>query len=283
VIVLAAGDWAATLRPDLGGAVASLTWRGRDILRPTPAEATDPLDTACFPLVPYANRIAGGRFAFGGREAALEVLPRFAPNALHGDGWRAPWRVLRSGADGVELVFEHAAGGWPWTYEARQVFSLSQAGMTVGLSIRNLDSAPMPAGLGLHPYFPAGPDSRLTVEAIGVWTVDETLIPTRLAPPAAIQDWAHGPSLGEAAAVDHCYAGWTGPARLSQGDLTVLVSASPEAGWLHVFTPAGAGYACLEPVTHRPDAVNAPDGEVSGLVALAPGESLAMSMTIGLD
>lgn len=282
MIVLAAGDWAATLRPDLGGAVAGLTWQGRDILRPTPAEATDPLDTACFPLVPYANRIAGGRFAFGDREAALEVLPRFAPNALHGDGWRAPWRVLRSGADGVELVFEHAAGGWPWTYEARQIFSLTQAGLTVGLSIRNLDSAPMPAGLGLHPYFPAGPDSRLTVEATGVWTVDDSLIPTRLAPPAAIQDWSHGPRLGEAVAVDHCYAGWTGPARLSQGDLTILVSASPEAGWLHVFTPAGAGYACLEPVSHRPDAVNAPDGEASGLVALAPGETLAMSMTIGL-
>ena len=282
VIVLAAGDWAVALRPDLGGAVASLTWQGRDILRPTPAEATDPLDTACFPLVPYANRIAGGRFAFGGREAALEVPPRFAPNALHGDGWRAPWRVLRSDADGVELAFDQAAGAWPWAYEARQVFTLSRSGLTIALSIRNTDRAPMPAGLGLHPYFPARPCSRLTVEAAGVWSVDETLIPTRLSPPAAVQDWSAGPHLGQAAAVDHCYAGWTGPARLSHDDLTVLVSASPEAGWLHVFTPPGAGYACLEPVTHRPDAVNAPAGEASGLVALPPGETFAMSMTIGL-
>ena len=82
MIVLAASDWTTVLRPELGGSVASLTWKGRDVLRPTPAEATDPLQTACFPLVPYANRIAGGRFAFGGREAVLEVLPPFAPNAL---------------------------------------------------------------------------------------------------------------------------------------------------------------------------------------------------------
>jgi aldose 1-epimerase len=280
MIVLAAGDWCAVLRPELGGAVASLSCRGRDILRPTPVDATDPLQTACFPLVPYANRIAGGRFAFGGREAALEVLAPFAPNALHGDAWRAPWRAVRGEADGVELAFDHPADGWPWAYEARQVFSLTKAGLAIALSIRNTDTAPMPAGLGLHPYFPAGPNSRLTVEAAGVWTVDEALIPTRLAAPSAVQDWSAGPRLGEAAAVDHCYAGWTGPARLACGDQTTLVSASG-AGWLHVFTPAGAGYACLEPVTHRPDAVNAPTDEASGLVVLAPGEVMSMSMTIG--
>lgn len=282
MIALAAGDWTCVLRPDLGGSVASLTWQGRDILRPTPADASDPLQTACFPLVPYANRIAGGRFSFGGREAALEVLPPFAPNALHGDGWLVPWQTLRGGADGAELAFDHPAGAWPWAYEARQAFALSPTGLTITLSIRNTDSGPMPAGLGLHPYFPAGPDSRLTVQATGVWTVDEVLIPRRLAPPAAVQDWSAGPRLGEAAAVDHCYAGWTGPARLSNGDTATLVSASGEAGWLHVFTPAGAGYACLEPVTHRPDAVNAPAGEASGLRVLAPGEALSLSMSIGL-
>lgn len=280
--VLAAGDWTCVLRPDLGGAVASLTWQGRDILRPTAADASDALQTACFPLVPYANRIAGGRFSFGGREPALEVLPPFAPNALHGDGWGAPWQTVRSGADAAELAFDHAADGWPWAYEARQAFALSPAGLTITLSIRNTDSAPMPAGLGLHPYFPAGPDSRLTVQATGVWTVDETLIPRRLSPSAAVQDWSDGPRLCEAAAVDHCYAGWTGPARLANDDITALVSASGEAGWLHVFTPAGAGYACLEPVTHRPDAVNAPAGEASGLRVLAPGEALSLGMTIGL-
>lgn len=282
MIVLAAGDWTTVLRPDLGGAVASLTWKDRNILRPAPAVATDPLQTACFPLVPYANRIAGGRFAFGGREAALEVLPQFAPNALHGDAWRAPWRTLRSRADGVELVFDHPAGDWPWAYEARQAFCLSPTGLTITLSVRNTDTEPMPAGLGLHPYLPADSHSRLTLEASGVWTVDETLIPTRLAPPAAVQDWSAGPRLGEAAAVDHCYAGWTGRARLAHNDVTTVVSASDEAGWLHVFTPAGAGYACLEPVTHRPDAVNAPAGEASGLRVLAPGETLSLSMTIGL-
>ncbi|MDO9338326.1 MAG: aldose 1-epimerase [Caulobacter sp.] len=281
MIALAAGDWTATLRPDLGGAVAGLTFQDRDILRPTPSGTTDVLQTACFPLVPYANRIAGGRFAFGGREVALEVLPAFAPNALHGDGWRAPWRTVRSAADGAELAFDHAADGWPWAYEARQVFTLTTAGLTIRLSVRNTATAPMPAGLGLHPYFPAGPDSRLTVQATGVWCVDETLIPTRLEPPCAVQDWSAGPRLGEAASVDHCYAGWTGPARLTSGKLTTLVS-SPEAAWLHVFTPAGAGYACLEPVSHRPDAVNAPAGEVSGLVVLEPGETFSLGMTIGL-
>jgi aldose 1-epimerase len=90
VIRLAAGGWSATIRPELGGAVLGLDWRGHPVLRPTPDGSNDILETACFPLVPYANRIAGGRFAFGGHRVALPVPERFAPHALHGDGWLRP-------------------------------------------------------------------------------------------------------------------------------------------------------------------------------------------------
>ena len=65
MIALAAGDWRATLKPERGGAMLTLDWRGRPVFRPTPEDATDILETACFPLVPYANRIADGRFHFG--------------------------------------------------------------------------------------------------------------------------------------------------------------------------------------------------------------------------
>ena len=88
---LVAADWRATLLPDLGGAIGSLAFKGHEILRPTPAGASDVLQTACFPLVPYANRIAHGRFTFDGAVIQLPVPARFAPHAIHGIGWQRAW------------------------------------------------------------------------------------------------------------------------------------------------------------------------------------------------
>jgi len=69
VIRLTAGDWICELRPGLGGAITSLGLGGGPVLRPTPETASAILETACFPLVPYANRIADAGFQFQGRAA----------------------------------------------------------------------------------------------------------------------------------------------------------------------------------------------------------------------
>ena len=50
-----------TLDPTRGGAIREFTWQGQDFLRPTPATAgDDPFEMACFPMVPFVNRVAGG-------------------------------------------------------------------------------------------------------------------------------------------------------------------------------------------------------------------------------
>jgi hypothetical protein len=49
-----------------GGAIRGFSWRGENVLRPTPADAgDDPFDAACFPMVPFVNRVALGRCNFG--------------------------------------------------------------------------------------------------------------------------------------------------------------------------------------------------------------------------
>ena len=86
------------MRAEAGGALAALRHRGIDVLRPMPPDSASPLDAACFPLVPYCNRIRDGRFRFGGREVVLP--PNFAPepHSLHGLSWQAPLVVLSSPA-----------------------------------------------------------------------------------------------------------------------------------------------------------------------------------------
>ncbi len=280
MIRLAAGDWHATLRPELGGAVAALSWRGQDVMRPTPEGADDPLQTACFPLVPYANRIDGGRFVFEGREVRLMPTPGFEPHALHGDGWRRPWSAEAADDRSATLTLEHDRGDWPWRWSAHQEVSLDEAGLTISLSVTNTDDAPMPAGLGLHPHFVRPEEGRLMLQAGEVWRVDERLIPTDLAPPAAVFDWASGPLIEDAPFVDNAYAGWDGIARIADEGRMVTLEASANAGWAHVYAPRGESFVCVEPVTHRPDALNAPAGEASGLVVLQPGGTMAMSMRI---
>ncbi|NBW08486.1 MAG: aldose 1-epimerase [Caulobacteraceae bacterium] len=274
MIRLEHGDWVATVALQ-GGAVAALTKGGEDVLRPTPKGATDILDFACFPLVPYANRIAQGRFVFDDREIRLPVLPRFAPHALHGEGWLGVWTVLEQAADRLTLSF--GADGWPWRYEARQTFSLSDDGLRIDLSLSNRHTTPMPAGIGLHPYFPRHAETRLDAPATGVWT-GEDIVPNRLAPSDAVFDWTDR-AVADAPFVDNAYEGWSGEARLSDAAGTTIVRASADR--LHVYVPTGEAFLCAEPVSHRPDVFNQAAPGEQGFTVLPPGETLALWMTIG--
>jgi aldose 1-epimerase len=93
VLELAAGDYRLVLQAKLGGSVATFHWRDKPVFRPACGPSV--LDTACFPLAPFSNRIAHGRFSFGGREVAL--APNFPdsdhPHPLHGFGWLAAWET----------------------------------------------------------------------------------------------------------------------------------------------------------------------------------------------
>jgi aldose 1-epimerase len=99
LLVLRLHETRVTLDPRRGGTIHELNWRGCDVLRPTPPGAgNDPFDTACFPMVPFVNRIAHGRFEFEGRTVQLERNWSEDPHPLHGQGWRKPWTVVSESA-----------------------------------------------------------------------------------------------------------------------------------------------------------------------------------------
>jgi aldose 1-epimerase len=119
VISLAAGDWTAELRPEIGGVLSALRHRGIDILRPMPREANSPLQSACFPLVPYCNRIRDGRFTFAGRNVMLPANFPPEPHSLHGFGWQQAWTLESRAETKCVLLHEYdGAGPWPWAYRA---------------------------------------------------------------------------------------------------------------------------------------------------------------------
>ena len=281
MITLTHADWSVSVSPELGAAVSRLTWLDRDILRPAPEAAASPLETGSFSLVPYANRIARGRFSFAGRDIVLPATAGFEPHALHGMGWLRPWRVRRAGSDVLDMVLAaERSADWPWAWHATHGLRLGAGGLTMTLAITNADTEPMPAGLGLHPYFAIEPQTVVTAPAPKVWANRADAIPERLVEAKDIVDWSEGAAVASAPFVDNAYADWSGMACLAHAGHEVRVAASTNARWLQIYAPDDTGFVCIEPVTHRPDAHNAPAGEDAGLVVLETGQTLSLSMRI---
>jgi aldose 1-epimerase len=272
---LAAHGWELDLLPALGGAIGALRYQGHDVLRPAPATANSPLDTACFPLLPYANRIAHGRFGFAGREHRLPLNFGDHPHSLHGVGWQTAWNLTALAPDMAVLTHAHAGGvAWPWAYRAEQRFTLAPAEVRVEVSLTNTGGETMPAGLGLHPYFLRDAATRLSFVASELWLADDTMLPTEAVAPERYGDWTSGPAVEGDGLIDNAYAGWPGTARIEQSWGAVEMAAT-NAPVLHLYRPPAADFFCVEPVGHLPDAINR-----DGMALLASGMTCTLAMTL---
>lgn len=276
--VSAAGDYVLEIEPEEGGALARFDWRGVNIFRPRCGAG--PLNSACFPLAPFSNRIARGKFECDG--AVVQLSPNFPagfhPHCIHGFAWLAPWRVEARSSRRFELAFEYAAGEWPWDFTARQTFTLSPAGLRHDISIRNLSDRVMPAGLGAHPYFPTSPQARYHGLHLGEWETSSDGLPFQLHLRRTPRDWWRGAPLASRH-VDTVYVGRSSPLTLTwpERGLRLCISPCPALSFTAIFTPKGADYFCVEPISHQTDAVNAA-GADTGLRWLAPGENFAVSI-----
>lgn len=275
---LGAGDYRLVLAPERGGSILRFDWRGLPVMRPVCGPSI--LDVACFPLVPFSNRIAHGRFSAEGREVRLS--PNFPggdhPHPLHGFGWLAPWRVISADAANAVLQHDYEAGEWPWAYTAREVFALQPDGLRITLALRNRDTSPMPAGLGFHPYFPRTPAAVYHGLHRGEWQNDAECLPLALDEDAEVCDWWNGGAVS-ARVVDTVYTGREGDITLSwpEREMTVTLAPSPDLSCTVVYTPIDAPFFCIEPVSHATDAVNRSD---EGMRLLAPGDEFVVVLAI---
>jgi len=278
---LRAGALRLALRPDLGGSIAGLWHHGVPVMRSIePDQMARARRAACFPLLPYSNRIAHGRFNWQGHPFQLALNFDGDPHPLHGVGWMSRWEVEPpsgpSGPAEVALRLDHRADdNWPFDFSARQLFQLSPTSLRAELSLTNTAAQAAPVGMGWHPYFPRRARSRLHVECNGRWELDALKLPTQLVPqPGVDADLAH-------LAYDHCFEGWSGPARIRDERFALTLRSSLTR--LVIYTPQGEDYFAVEPVSHVTNAVNQPAPSALGLVTLQPGQTAQAWMTLDVQ
>lgn len=280
VTTLICGDLEVVIDPVFGARINSARLGGHDILRPVLDETDpEPLQAASFPLVPFSNRVIDGRFEWGGKVYDLPENWDVEDNAIHGEGWKAPWREVRASDSLCEHVLT-GTGWWPWLYECRQVTEIGPDWLRQTLTLTNRGASDMPAGLGFHPYFPRSRQTRLNFEADYVWPPVGAPDFGRQSVTAAF-DFSAEKSLGPED-FDHCFEGWKGRALISYPEtgLSLVVTGSSHARHCVVYLPDGEPYFCFEPVSHLSGALNGVAGSNSSLTRLRPGESLSFSMQI---
>lgn len=292
-VTLHAGRQRLRVLPALGASIAGweLQWRDQwtPLFRPWTG-ADDLYATACFPLVPWSNRITEGGFMHKGMHYPVLQNRLGEPYPIHGDGWLQAWQT--EGLTGNRIVlslYSDQCNGNPYTYTAIQTLTLQdgdgddgQLGtLHIDLQVTNRGAEELPFGLGLHPYFLRNASTRVQSRADGVWLSGKDPIPvghTRQFPPTwdfnqpATVDVPMGGPL-----IDNCFTGWDGVARIDYPDRALRIEMKMDNcnGYSLMYRPPGLDHFCLEPITHPIDAFHLPDR--AGLTNLAPGASMRLS------
>ena len=300
IIEIASGSAQVRIVPELGCAITAFTVRETPILRPTPDAALVERDvrrTACYPLIPYSNRIRDARLRFAGHDYVLARNFGASPHAIHGVGWQRPWSVDDVSAQRARLSLHHdargdAAAAWPWPFSATQAFHLTESlradgtmsvMLVVTLTLANIGAESFPFGLGWHPFFPKGAATRLAFSADFVWRNDATQLPQQRIP--IPDEWRFEPPRAlDTITLDNVFTGWHGAATIDDParEITTTLRADSACAFVVVYAPPGRDFVAVEPVTHETDAFNraAAGASATGMRILAPGAAFSCTMRI---
>ncbi len=141
---------------ELGATLRSYRWVSTEVLDGFSSDQVCH-DARGQTLIPWPNRIFGGRYFWNSKKYQLDISEPLKGNAIHGLTRWQPWRLASHKEDSLvySLVLNPCAG-WPFTLDASIEYSLSKTGLSVITRVKNIGSDPVPFGTGAHPYFKLG-------------------------------------------------------------------------------------------------------------------------------
>jgi aldose 1-epimerase len=289
----AGGEVTATVT-ELGASLRRLVVAGTALVQDYTSDGI-PSQASGVTLVPWPNRVAGGRWTLEGQPQQLDLTEPKAGNAIHGllrnSGYRPTDRSESAITLAARVFPQH---GYPFLLDVSVRFEVVEDGIAVTHGVHNTGDTRAPVGIGVHPYLRVGdtPMRDLTVHVLAD-TVFETDggIPTGTRPVEGTpDDLRAGRPLADAdldtpftdlALVD----GRVRHRLVAPDGRAVELHADPEFAYAQVFTSriyetdeGRIDAVAIEPMTCAPDALN--NGR--GLTWLEPGEQLVVSWGIRL-
>jgi aldose 1-epimerase len=268
---------------EVGGGIRRYDVEGQAVIAGY-AESTMAPKCAGSVLVPWPNRIGGGRYRYADTDHQLALTEPDAGNAIHGLARWSRWTVLDERRDSIALACDvPPQTGYPFEVKATVRWTVGVGGLRVDHTAINVGDRAAPFGLGVHPYLDlAGTpfdDVWLQVPAGRRLLVDDHQIPVGSEPvDGSAYDLRAGRRLG-ALRLDTGFADLRrGEDGLARVRLSVVEGRAIEVwmdrafDYVQVFTgdrfDGRADALAIEPMTCAPDAFNSGDG----LVSLRPGE-----------
>lgn len=274
-----------------GAALAALTGPdGRDLVRPTPADARRTADAGAT-LAPWPNRLEDGVYEFAGVTHHVPVDEPERGNALHGLVRDVEWEAVGSPDD--QIVFTTRLPGeepYPFALELRARFHVSEHGLDWSVTAVNRGDAPAPYAAAVHPYLAAGDWRAGQEHAIDAWSLrlpaaarlhvdPDRLLPRGIEPVSGTDDLRQPAPLGDRE-IDAAFTDFgASPAHAeltdAQGRGTRIEFATD---WAQVYTDDAEGRlaVAVEPQTAPANALRGhPD-----LVILAPGAEHTLACRI---
>ncbi len=264
-VTLVDGTTRVDLYPGQGGRLGQITLGDRHLLRGPEHSALGWAWWGSYPMLPWVNRIPGGVARFRGETITVPVNWPDG-TAIHGLVAERPWQVENADSHAAALTIEAELDRYH--VRSRQTFALDADALDLEIEVVNLAAWPVPAGVGIHPWFVAAP---VRVPADLVWPGDGPMPDGLPRPVRPDEDLRQAVS---AAPMDRCFTGLTG-SNADIGDLTL----SWRGPITQVVVYSGQpGFVCIEPQTMATDGFRlAEEGvEGTGVIVLEPGASLTV-------
>ncbi|HEV7624220.1 MAG TPA: aldose epimerase, partial [Amnibacterium sp.] len=166
---------------ELAASLRGLVVDGVPLVQDYGADAL-PSQASGITLVPWPNRVRGGRWRLDGAEQQLDLTEPARGNATHGLLRNTGYRVTDRSEAAVTLtspVFPQH--GYPFHLDTSVRFEVGADGLTVTHGIHNAGPGTAPVGIGVHPYLRVGDtpfgELTVTVAASTAIVADDAKIP----------------------------------------------------------------------------------------------------------
>lgn len=137
---------------EVGATLRACTMEGTDVLDGF-AEHERATDGRGQVLAPWPNRIAEGRYRYGGRDVQCPLTEPARNNAIHGLVRWIDWQLEDRQQDSVVLSCAvRPQPGYEWQLAVQVTYRLGEEGLVVGLTAVNTGTERAPFGAGFHPY-----------------------------------------------------------------------------------------------------------------------------------